>query len=102
MERLSTESAELFRPYRETRGTSHEPHPPEQSVSQNELVIQRGKHVQDDESDKNKRKIEVRHEGRINRKARRERVGRPLKHASVESSQNGRRKAGPTINKTRI
>jgi len=59
-------SAESFRRSREIWDTSPEEYPPEQSVFSDELVVERGKHVQSDEADKKHRKVAVCHEGRIN------------------------------------
>ena len=46
--------------------TSPEEHTPEQFVFHNELMIERGKHVQNDEAGKDRRNIAVCHKARIN------------------------------------
>jgi hypothetical protein len=62
------------RSFRRSRGILHTPseeHPSEQSVFSGELVVERGKHVQDAEAGKERRNIAVRHPGRINQEGRR-------------------------------
>ena len=50
----------------EILNTSPEEHSPEQSVFHNELMVERGKHVQNDEAGKDRRNIAVCHKARIN------------------------------------
>jgi hypothetical protein len=76
-------------------GPPREPHPPQQPVLSDELVIERGKQVQDDKAGQQQRKIAMRHEARKSVKARRQRFAGSLKHASVEPGQNRRGKAAP-------
>src|SRR5262249_58425808 len=58
-------SAILFRQSRGLCHTSLERHPLEQSISSDELVVERGKHVQNDEAAQEHRKKDVGHKGRI-------------------------------------
>ena len=59
-------SAESFRRGRAIVDTSPEEHTPEQFVFHNELMVERGKHVQNDEAGQDRRNIAVCYKARIN------------------------------------